>query len=282
MLAVDGARRRQWGRAWAWATLGGLLKLFPFLLLPGFLVVEKAQTGKWAWRRALAASGPIVLVAVAQSLLAPGSALSPLRFEMRRGFELSSLQGSLTLLTDPLHLHWLGAFGSIEVVGQGGFLISALVTAGAVLALAALWWSAAQGRLSVEAVSLAVLTVGVLSDKAFASQYLIWLIPLWALWPLRWGWVAAAALTTLVYPVLHTNHGPFGLHSFFLDTAAGALRNAVLLVATAAWLTGQLRAAQRADGREPVLTGPEVVAPANDAVVEAPPDVLAVRGGTAK
>ena len=215
VLAVEGARRRKWGHAWAWATLGGLLKLFPFLLLPGFLVLERVQTGKWAVRRVLAASAPIVVVVTVQTLLAPGSALSPLRFQIRRGLGLSSLQGTLTLLTDPLHLHWLGAFGSMEVVGQGRLLISALVTLAAVLALVALWLLAARGRLPVEAVSLAALTVGVLADKAFAPQYLIWLVPLWAYWPLRRGWVAAAALTTLVYPVLYAKDGPFGQHNLY-------------------------------------------------------------------
>jgi hypothetical protein len=174
-------------------------------------------------------------------LLAPGSAWSPLRFQLRRGFELSSLQGSLTLLTDPLHLRWLGAFGSDEVVGQGRLLISVLVTTAAVLALAALWWLAGHGRLSVEAVSLAALTVGVLADKAFAPQYLIWLVPLWAYWPLRRGWVAAAVLTTLVYPVLYAKDGPFGQHNLYVATVAGALRNTALLVASAIWLVGQLR-----------------------------------------
>ena len=47
LLAVEAARREQWGRAWAWAVVGGLLKLFPFLLLPGFLIAERVQTGKW-------------------------------------------------------------------------------------------------------------------------------------------------------------------------------------------------------------------------------------------
>jgi hypothetical protein len=264
VLAVEGARRRHWGRAWAWATLGGLLKLFPLLLLPGFLVVEKAQTGKWALRRAIAASLPVVLVLAFQTLLAPGSALSPLRFELRRGLELSSLQGSLTLLTDPLHLHWAGAFGSIEVVGRDHLLITALVAVAAVVALAALWWFAAHGRFSVEAVSLAALSVAVLSDKAFAPQYLIWLVPLWAYWPLRRGWVAAAALTTLVYPVLYANHGFFG-PSFYLATVAGAVRNTVLIVASARWLMGQLKARETAGSPVPEQVLPDHVADAGGA-----------------
>ena len=45
--------------------------------------------------------------------------------------------------------------------------------------------------LSVEATSLAVLSVSVLGDKAFSPQYLIWLAPLWAYWPFRRGWVVS-------------------------------------------------------------------------------------------
>ncbi len=115
--------------------------------------------------------------------------------------------------------------------------------AAAVLGLSAVWWFAAHGRLSVEAVSLTVLSVAVLADKAFAPQYLIWLVPLWAYWPLRPGWVASAALTTLIYPVLYGLHALFG-YSFYFATAGGALRNTVLIVATARWFTVQLRTTQ--------------------------------------
>ncbi len=38
-----------------------------------------------------------------------------------------------------------------------------------------------------EATSLAVLSVSVLGDKVFSPQYLIWLAPIWAYWPLRRG-----------------------------------------------------------------------------------------------
>ena len=45
LFAVKGARRSQWGRAWAWAVVGGLLKLFPFLLLPGFIIRRTRTDG---------------------------------------------------------------------------------------------------------------------------------------------------------------------------------------------------------------------------------------------
>lgn len=240
LLAVEGARRGRWGRAWAWAVLGGLLKLFPFLLLPGFLVVERARTGKWALHRALVACAPVSAVLVAQLLLAPGSVLSPVRYELRRGFELSSLQGSVAFLTSPLHATWVRDFGAVEIVSHGHAVIGLLVSVASILALVALWVLASRGRLSVEAVSLACLSVAVLADKAFAAQYLIWLVPLWAYWPLRRGWVAAALLTTAVYPFLYEEARSWG-PSFYLATAGGLVRNAVLIVATAGWLIGQLK-----------------------------------------
>lgn len=241
VLALEGARHGRWGRAWAWAVLGGLLKLFPFLLLPGFLLSERRATGKWPLRRLAGAAVPLALAAVAQVVAAPGSLLSPLRYEANRGLELSSLQGSLALLVDPLHQRWAYRFATTEILGTDHALIGAVVMAAALVALVAVWWLAYRGRLGVEAISLAVLTVAVLGDKAFAAQYLIWLVPFWAYWPLRAGWLSAAALTMLVYPLLYMEAFRYG-PGYYLPTIAAAVRNAVLIVATARWLHEQLKA----------------------------------------
>jgi hypothetical protein len=246
-LAVEGARRQRWGRAWAWAVVGGLLKLFPFLLLPGFLLAERSQTGRWPVRRAGAAVAAAACVAATQQVLAPGSEVSPISYELHRGFELSSLPGSLSLLVDPLGLHWTSGFGSIEVVGTNHALIATVVTAAGVAALAIVWALAWRDMLSVEAVSLAVLSVAILSDKAFAPQYLIWVAPLWAYWPMRRGWVVAAVLTALVYPVLYSD-AIVSVLGYDLATTAAAVRNGVLLVATVRWLSAQVRPAL--SGRE--------------------------------
>ena len=71
MLAVEGARRGSWGRGWAWAVLGGLLKLFPLLLLPGFFLVERAETGRWPLRRLWILFVPTTLVVLGQLASSP-------------------------------------------------------------------------------------------------------------------------------------------------------------------------------------------------------------------
>ena len=70
------------------------MKLFPFLLLPGFLLAERG-TGRWALRRIWIAFVPVAVVTIGQLVAAPRSILSSVNFQLRRGFELSSLQGSV-------------------------------------------------------------------------------------------------------------------------------------------------------------------------------------------
>jgi len=253
-LAVDAARKDRWARAWAWGVAGGLLKLFPFLLLPGFLLAEHARTGRWATRRAAVACIPVALVVCVQSVLAPGRALSPVRYELNRGFELESLPGGLTLLTDPLHVRWKFQYGGWEIFGANHNVIVILVLLATVTGVVAVWRFAALGRLSVEATSLAVLSVSVLGDKALSPQYLIWLAPLWAYWPLRHGWLAAAALSTLVYPVLFIEGGLLG-HTYYFAAGAALFRNVVLIVATACWAREQLHARQAGGASLALPTG---------------------------
>jgi hypothetical protein len=244
-LAVEAARKDRWGRAWAWAVVGGLLKLFPFLLLPGFLLAEHARTGRWAFRRAAVGCVPVALIAGVQTVLSPGSLLSPLRYELDRGFELEGVAGGLTLLSDPFHVTWRFAYGGWEIFGRYHNVIAGLVLLATVAGILAIWRFASQGRLSVEATSLAVLSVAVLGDKAFSPQYIIWLAPFWAYWPLRRGWLAAGALSTLVYPFLYMEKAYFG-PGYYFATGGSLVRNAVLLVATACWVREQLQARQAA------------------------------------
>ena len=244
-LAVERARSGRWGRSWVWAVFGGLLKLFPLLLLPGFLIAERRATGRWALRRVAATVAVFAATATAQILHSSGSLSTPFSYEFHRGFEIESLPSSLSLLASPLHVHWIYAFGAIETVGPLHGLIGVSLDVLVLTALGSIWWLAARGRLRIEAVSLAVLSVAVLGDKAFSAQYLIWLIPLWAYWELRRGWLIAACLTTVVFPFLYFEANFIG-PDHYVPTAVAGLRNIVLLVSTLWWLREQLAATRSA------------------------------------
>lgn len=239
LLAVKRARAGRWSPAWAWAVVGTLLKLFPVLLLPGFALAEWRATRRFPWRRLAATAGVLGAWGALQQLLVPGTLLHPLAYETHRGFEFSSVPGSLSLLLAPMHLGYGFAFGNHEVWGPAHATVAGLMTLLAVGGVAAVWALAARGRLPVEATSLAVLSVAVMTDRALAPQYLLWLAPLWAYWRLRPSWLAAAGLTTLVFPVLFMAAGDTG--SLYPDTVVAALRNALLIGGTAAWMIDGLR-----------------------------------------
>jgi hypothetical protein len=240
LAAVESARRRRWGWAWTAGLVGTALQLFPALLLPTFFVAEWRQTGRLPWRRALAGTLVLVAFAVTQQVLAPGTLLDPFRFEVQRGFEIWSAPGTLTGLLSPTHLRAVHAFGTNQVVGADARAIGTALEVVAILSLLGIWAATLAGRLGVVAASLAVLSVAVATDRAFAPQYLIWLAPLWAYWPVRRGWVGAALLTTLVYPVT------WGMTKYFhwsvaVPLAVGGVRNVVFVVATGTWLWNELR-----------------------------------------
>ena len=245
LLAVERARTGRWSRSWTWAVFGGLLKLFPLLLLPGFLIAERRSTGRWALRRVGATVAVFAATAATQILRSPASLFTPFSYEFHRGFEIESFPSSLTLLASPFHVHWIFAYGAIETVGPLHGVIGASLDVLIVTGLGSIWWLASRGRLHIEAVSLAVLSVAVLGDKAFSAQYLIWLIPLWAYWELRLGWIIAACLTTVVYPFLYFEANVFG-PDHYVPTAVAGLRNVVLLVSTLLWLREQLAATRGA------------------------------------
>jgi len=233
LIAVLEARRQRWGTAWVACLVGVALKIFPLLLLPGFLIFEWREKHRFAWGRVLLTGVVIAGAGLLQNSLVPGSFLSPLHYELNRGFEFSSFPGSLTALADPFRLHFLYSFKSWEVFGIGHAAIKYAVEIAEVGALGTLWVLAWRGHLTVDALSLAVLTVVVFADRAFAPQYLIWLAPLWALWPLRRSWLVASALTTLTFPVAYSLHLKIGLAP---ATLVGAARNLVLLAGTLVWL----------------------------------------------
>ena len=241
LLSVRSARASSWRSSWAWALLGGFLKVTPLLLLPGLLIAERRQSGSWPFRRVLAAAAIGLAAALIQALLAPGTLLSPLRYELHRGFEYASLPGTITLLTSPAHLHWIFQFDNIEVVAGPHSAIAAGTAGIALLGMVGLWILAYRRDLPVATVSVAVLTVAILTSKSFAPQYLMWLAPLWAMWGVRPAWVACAALTTLVYPMLLLIAMHAGWRQpLYLITIVAAFRNAALLAGTGSWLREEL------------------------------------------
>ena len=116
-LAVESSAPRQMGKSLGMGRRGESSETFSVGACSRLCVSRARRTGRWPVRRAVASCVPFAVVTGVQSAFSPGSALSPLLYEARRGFETESVAGNLTLLTDPLHVKWLFNFGSWEIVG---------------------------------------------------------------------------------------------------------------------------------------------------------------------
>ncbi len=200
--------------SWAYAALaaGTLLKIYPALLLPLFLIESWRMRGTIPlWRRGpgLYAAAVVMVEGVAW-LLNPASALRPATFMRGRCVQVGSLPASLSALgalvsREPIS--FLYSYNSICQVSSGLGVLSAICIGMAMVGIAAvivLYW---RGAISLGLAALLLLALALLGSEVFSPQYLLWISPLVAwefgLRDLRAfaGWCLVCLATTLCYPL---------------------------------------------------------------------------------
>ena len=245
LLAVRAARRERWSAAWTWSAAGVALKLFPAALWPVFVVAEWRRTGRAPLRRLWWVAGSAALVAGVPALLDPGAALNVAHYYLHRPVEMGSLPAGLSVLFDAHGTGWVASFHSENVVSGVTGAFSLAVEAAAVCGCAWTWWAQARGRLPMQAACLLTLTLAVLGSKVLSVQYLIWLMPLWALYRLRVSWLLASLANLVIFPYVAsaTKFGYVPGHAFALSlTLTFFVRDVLIAAGTWAWLRSVLRA----------------------------------------
>lgn len=160
-------RSQRWGLLGALVVAGGLLKLWPVLLLP--LAFMHPATD----RRRLV-FGALGSTATAGAVLVslgwwPG-VLSVLRYHLDRGLELEAVAAAVPAALGARRQH---RFGAAEVVGPGVGALLALTTLVGVVAVVLLLRAARRG--AAPGVLVAGLAVAVLATaKVCSAQYLVW------------------------------------------------------------------------------------------------------------
>jgi hypothetical protein len=231
-VGVMAAEQGRWNRAWAATTLGAALKVFPVVAWPILLVAEWRSRGRIAWSRpALASAALAGLWALPRAWGV--SDWGWLGFLSRRPPNVGSLAGQLTALLDP-RFSMYASYGSVDVVGRPMDLVSAVLAALGVAGVAGIYLLYGRGRLETPQAVILVLSAVILGSKVFSVQYLIWLIPLWAWYPVSRLRVLAALLNTVSYPLMFSLYvgnrwtlGPWLLASLAarnLALLAGAIR----------------------------------------------------------
>lgn len=218
------------------AAAGGLIKVWPLLLLTG------TPPGRGTHRAWLAAAGTAVGGCVLFAATMPG-AFSFLTFQRDRGTEVESLGGLVLHLAR--HAGWPGVtalhYGSVEFIGPHVDLVSDGALALSVLAFCWLLLWRLRARVFTAATPCDAGFVAVLlfttTSRVISPQYLVWLIGIGAVCLAARESVVrlpvlllvpAALLTTLEFPVCF----PHVVHSDLLGVALVLARNALLAAAT--------------------------------------------------
>jgi hypothetical protein len=243
-LALRCARRDRWSAAWTWSSIGFVLKLFPAAFWPVFLIAEWRRNGRIPLRRLWWMAGSVFLLAGVPALLNHAAALNVLHYYLHRPTEDGSLPAGLSVLLDWHGTNWVSTFHSVNVVSgiTGG--LSVAFELSAVAACLWVWWEQFRGRLSIEAACLATLTFVMLGSKVLSVQYVMWLMPLWALYRLRVTWLLASAANLIVFPyvISATGLGYLPEHAFAVSlTLTFFARDVLIALGTGLWLRAALR-----------------------------------------
>jgi len=248
-LSLRAAKRDRWSAAWTWSAIGFALKLFPAAFWPVFLIAEWRRTGRVPLRRLGWMAGSAFLIIGVPALLDHGAALNVVHYYLHRPSEDGSLPSGLSVLVDWHGTNWVGTYHSLNVVsGITGGLSLGFELAG-IGACLWVWWEQIRGRLPIEAACLATLTFVMLGSKVLSVQYLMWLMPMWALYRLRVTWLLAAAANLAIFPYAASAEGLGYLpgHTFAVSlTLTFFARDVLIAAGTVAWLRATLKA------REPV------------------------------
>lgn len=245
LLAILCAERTRWRWAFALLAIATLLKFYPVVLLPPFLIAQQAQMKeKWhSWSRLVPLGVFVAICAVVTGislLLSVEGTLAPLGYFGTRPIQVESSLASLVWVLSALFgkaITYQFSFGSRNILSP---LSSAVALLGTVVLIGGLlytFWLQWRAKFGLALACLLTLLIVMLTGKVFSAQYLIWVSPLIAYigranW--RWlvGWGSVCLLTTIIYPLLYEpNKFPFGalLPPFSATVLA---RNVLLLLFT--------------------------------------------------
>ena len=237
--SVRAARQSRWSGAWNWSSVGFVLKVFPVALWPVLLIGEWRATGRVPLRRLWWMAGSLVAVGVLPALFDPGAVANVAHYYLQRPAEIGSLPASLTVLVDRHGWQFNTGFHSLNIVSPMTGLLAALTELAAAVGCAWVWWAQARNRIPLEAAGLATLTLVVLGGKVLSVQYLIWLMPLWALYRVRVSWALASVANMFPFSYSEAATRVTSVHAHEYVTAMALIyvtRDLLIGVGTVLWL----------------------------------------------
>lgn len=264
VAAIAAAERRRWTAAYVLLALGVLLKLYPAVLLPLFVIqqwrTDRSASPKLAWFAVTVAAGLVISAA-----LAGPRWLDPYRFALDRPVQVESVPGTVlwvaSLLGHPAYFDH--TFNSFNLTGSLAKPVTVVFSAIFVVGGLFILYRHAREELAPRRAALALVCLLLVTTKVFSPQYVLWVVPLVAMeLGLDPIWVLICVLTTLIYPALYFLTGlvdqppELTTHEYSVPfLAAIATRNVLLVAATASLLRYRPPAASRPADAAPRAPG---------------------------
>jgi hypothetical protein len=255
--SVRAARQDRWSAAWTWSCIGFVIKLFPAVFWPALLIAEWRRQGRFPVKRLAWMAGSGVILFALPALFDHGSLLTSLRFYERRPDEIGSIPAGLSALIDWHSTVLVHSFHSVNALNGAWRPISVVLEILAVGGCLWIWWAQFRERIPFEAACLATLTLAVLGSKVVSAQYLMWLMPLWALYPFRPLWLLGALANVAIFPYeVSAQSFTFVPTHIFDTTVTLAFLARDLLIAWGTWRWLRSVWIDRKSSSEVVVRGP--------------------------
>jgi len=217
LVAVMLGVRRKWKWAFALLAAATLLKLFPVILIPPFLIAQQMQSReKWfAWSR-WSALGVFVAICAAVTvvslMLNVANTVFPISYFLNRPIQVESFPATLLWLGSfpGYAVQWVFTYQSLNFLSPLAHkvsLLSSLLLGAGLLYTCWLQW---RGKIDLPMASLMALLILLVTGKVFSPQYLIWVAPLVAYvgqgnWKWLVSWASVSVLTLIVFPFMYVD-----------------------------------------------------------------------------
>lgn len=246
------AKRPGWAGIWLGAAIAA--KLYPIVLVPIFCIFYLVSRQFREMRRMLLGAVAVVAATFLPFLALPAhETFSFITYNIDRGLQLESASSGIIMLAQAFGLTHVGTvsnYGAVHITSPWSAAFLRFLPVLFIASAAIICWlcyrkfreeQARTGLVSTSSIiaySLAMLMAFVVENKVFSPQYVIWLIPFFALLPLRQlalG-VAICAMTILIFPF---NYG--GLMAMDLPMVILLNVRNLAVLALAIWLAKGLR-----------------------------------------
>jgi hypothetical protein len=209
--------RAKWKWAFALLAAATLLKLFPIVLIPVFLIAQNMQSCKkwfaWSrWSALIVFFGICAVVTLVSLALNVANTILPINYFLNRPIQVESFPATLLWLGNFVGytVQWAFTFQSLNFLSPLAHSVSLLSNLLLVAGLLYTFWLQWRGKIDLPIASLMTLLILLVTGKVFSPQYFIWVAPLVAYvgqgnWKWLVSWTGFSMLTLIIFPNLYVN-----------------------------------------------------------------------------